>query len=652
MSIEPNLIGLTSVNLFQVTDPIRVHHKQTSEQVLAQWEFLMEPINAIININGTAGNPAANQITETQRANFETALTDLISIARDGFSFDITVGDPPVTKTVRDVITVEMAQDLDNLLRTIESAHPGAQFNTGVATIPIAAARAWRDFAEASPVINQIVQHMNSARAVGGVWNENGTYLDGVVNERGILQVGSLQSMIELLFVKTGNELLADNLEQLEAALQVNQKALQSLTSIQGLHNNIAAYSKGDLTKELGVITPGGSIPDPLTPIPEDRTRADEYTSQAGEISAFFDSIKPKLGPGLESAYDIISSYLTAVDKIKDLSIVTKFNTLNSQINTTMSELTTSQVGWTEAERTLFVRAVIEYRTVATEYNNLIKQLTASLQPFRELLGIAPNAPFVINLPLPLGLTTIEINDNVLLPMPTFTSDQIPFPIIPIPPNQFGSTSAQLIAFRDGLLAQTQAIFAQPFNTNIVNGVPAPSNADVIATGLYSFPAISSGNNPIASFDLANKIQQQYVILNEQIDALSLDANQVADPNSLLSRLKVVVADMENAGINDIPAVAGFGGLSDANKKAMVQAITAFANEWVLDGLAADNAAASGKIQENLGFAITAAQSLNDQQKEETRRFLFLFEEFYKSASAILTKITQILEKMAQNINR
>jgi hypothetical protein len=59
-----------------------------------------------------------------------------------------------------------------------------------------------------------------------------------------------------------------------------------------------------------------------------------------------------------------------------------------------------------------------------------------------------------------------------------------------------------------------------------------------------------------------------------------------------------------------------------------------------------------GDSQQNLTFAMTSAQGLNDRQKEEVRRFLFVFEEFYKSAAAMLQRITQILEKMAQNISR
>lgn len=121
------------------------------------------------------------------------------------------------------------------------------------------------------------------------------------------------------------------------------------------------------------------------------------------------------------------------------------------------------------------------------------------------------------------------------------------------------------------------------------------------------------------------------------------------DPNvrseSLLGKLETVLKD-----INSRFAVDGSTGALKSST-ALEEAVTA----WLLDNYDKRSDAAItevGKIQQNITFAITAGQSLNDTQKEEVRRFMFLFEEFYKSASAILTKISQILEKIAQGMAR
>lgn len=57
-----------------------------------------------------------------------------------------------------------------------------------------------------------------------------------------------------------------------------------------------------------------------------------------------------------------------------------------------------------------------------------------------------------------------------------------------------------------------------------------------------------------------------------------------------------------------------------------------------------------GKFQSNITNAITAGQSLNDTQKQDVQNFLFVFEEYYKSASSVLQQLTQLLQRIAQGI--
>lgn len=76
---------------------------------------------------------------------------------------------------------------------------------------------------------------------------------------------------------------------------------------------------------------------------------------------------------------------------------------------------------------------------------------------------------------------------------------------------------------------------------------------------------------------------------------------------------------------------------------------------WIMDNyqsLNTTDATKAGAYQQNITAAITSAQATNDQQKETVRNNLFLFEEFYKSASTVLTQLNQIITKMAQNVGR
>lgn len=104
------------------------------------------------------------------------------------------------------------------------------------------------------------------------------------------------------------------------------------------------------------------------------------------------------------------------------------------------------------------------------------------------------------------------------------------------------------------------------------------------------------------------------------------------DPNSLLAKCRSVLLDLNNIANNP----------------------TAQSN-WVLDNytaLSGTDSVNAGQIQQRLTNAITAGQSLNDTQKQTVQRYLFLFEEYYKSASAILQKISQLIEKMGQSVSR
>ena len=106
---------------------------------------------------------------------------------------------------------------------------------------------------------------------------------------------------------------------------------------------------------------------------------------------------------------------------------------------------------------------------------------------------------------------------------------------------------------------------------------------------------------------------------------MAIHPDQVSDPNSLASRAQKVIDDMNS-----------------------VSAAT-----WILDRYSAINtasAAQAGLYQQNLTFAITAAESLNDSDKEKVRRFMFIFEEYYKSAAGILRQVHEIIAKMAQGI--
>lgn len=151
----------------------------------------------------------------------------------------------------------------------------------------------------------------------------------------------------------------------------------------------------------------------------------------------------------------------------------------------------------------------------------------------------------------------------------------------------------------------------------------------------FALSAGSSGQIQFSS-DIAKlkaKLSAQIPLLSATTPRLPLDQGGGEDPTTLLSKVRAVLKDLTD---NDLTTYEG--------QKA-----------WVEDkygGLVGTDSTNSGLIQQALTFATTAGQSLNDTQKETVRRYLFLFEEYYKSASAVLQKISQIIEKMGQSISR
>lgn len=210
-------------------------------------------------------------------------------------------------------------------------------------------------------------------------------------------------------------------------------------------------------------------------------------------------------------------------------------------------------------------------------------------------------------------------------------------------------------------LAQMQNLHNQittrssAFNFNYQNkyGADNPSAWSPI----YQSAASAYYNTPVtpyivSSLNLVSGYMQLISIrnaLSAQIKALSATTPESAlnSSTSLYGTLKTVMNDLNTAFVDS-------HGNPVLSTTASSSAIAGF-KKWMLDNYSAfnsPNANQAGAYQQNITFAITAGENLNDTQKETVRNYLFIFEEYYKSASSALQAITQIIQKMAQNIAR
>ena len=125
----------------------------------------------------------------------------------------------------------------------------------------------------------------------------------------------------------------------------------------------------------------------------------------------------------------------------------------------------------------------------------------------------------------------------------------------------------------------------------------------------------------------------------------ALRGDEELDPDSLEGKLKDIFASL--------PSERGPMWTPESDAPPPEGTVAA----WLIDGMnkydeTGDDAEDRGIYHTAIAEAMTAASNLNDEQKSDLKRVMFVFEEFYKSASAIMSRVTQLLEKMAQNISR
>jgi hypothetical protein len=182
-------------------------------QSLATIQTTLNLVNPIQNTDPTQG------ATGTDYTNFYTALTNLTNLATNGVS-------DPSDPSVIYYMTPQMAQAYQNVTGAIQAA--------GIPLTPVGGTEAQEDAA--------IKSYTSTWASLSGyglnqiLTNASGVYTDS----------STLQSMIELVYVKAGNDQLLNQLNSLQNALQANQNSLDVLTIIQNISNEVAVQPTGN----------------------------------------------------------------------------------------------------------------------------------------------------------------------------------------------------------------------------------------------------------------------------------------------------------------------------------------------------------------------------------------------------------------------
>lgn len=219
---------MSSISLVPVTingQTYQANLEYTAGPVAAAFQQNLQTFVDVFNLPASS---ALSSITSTTATQMSTAIAQLLNLAQNGVSVQVDPSLPPKQY----FLSVEMARDLDLLIQSLKAA--GAP--DPAAGITVAQAQMWKSLAAASPVIAAI---LNAAISSSGEANR------------------SLQALVELVYVKTGNEVMADSLASLEQALSTTQDSLNILQDLQTLHNRVTVNSQPAFSTIFNVSRPG-----------------------------------------------------------------------------------------------------------------------------------------------------------------------------------------------------------------------------------------------------------------------------------------------------------------------------------------------------------------------------------------------------------
>ncbi len=568
-----------------------VTYEYTSGILTTQFNSDMETILGVLNKRPDSVNPPDNTIvpTQTDYANLISAMANLTQLAQNGVNND------PLLPGSTYYMTAQMAGSLGQVLSSLNAVGISVQnAQSNPPSDPVALIQQWQSLAGFG--IQQVVQNA-VASSIGAT--------------------SSLQSMIELEYVKEGNDYIATNLGNLEAALSTSQGIVNNLTVVQNILNQIT------VTNSNSVNFTTSSLASNFTQIPSGAIAALEALNMPNQtVPASYNYILSQITPtNTEVNPDPINpgaldSLLTA---LAAGNVTT--NTFTAQANAFLG--------------TAYINDKDAMAGLQNFYNNPANELGGI--SFDQFLG----EQFLFTPSL--GQTalsdylSLKSNPPLITVSVSFKSAYANDIAGAVSLSQAGGTT-----YASALALQTQAaliinkyIAGSPTNYVSVYHIMASAQFTQI------FPTATPTSNAFSSLLAA------YNSLKTGLTNLQTQTGQSASTqNSLAYFINLVAKDISSHIVN-----LNTTGLT-------APAITALQNtaisQYIIDNQnkQLDTAAGfkAGSIQTNVTNAVSSAQNLNNQQQVQVTNYEFIFQSFYTSASDVLTNLSKILEGIAQSI--
>jgi hypothetical protein len=198
-----------------------------------------------------------------------------------------------------------------------------------------------------------------------------------------------------------------------------------------------------------------------------------------------------------------------------------------------------------------------------------------------------------------------------------------------------GSTSSKALdtSYVGSYRIQTSTLFGKPV-VPVVNANPTV-NGSFQPLDLYD----SSGNiTAVVTSTDANNLRTQYVQLEGQLSQAIAQLQKAGGSSTLITSLQQIQSDM-------------MGGNSSTAVTTTLQLDQNITN-WLEDNMGNPSATTSGNYQTDITNSINDASQINQTQQNTLQQYTFVFQEFYESASSIMSQLNQLLNDVEQNISK
>ena len=591
---------------------------------------------------------------------FNAALAAIVNVIQNGIErprLDKDGNEVVPTELVTHYATTEIAREFDLLIKSLLAA--GYDYTQ---TPDLTSFRRWQNIGENGNLLTEML------RLIGFV----DPTLSGPAQEAGLGYASdSMQRMLEVEYITRGTELIFNDMEQLRERQVTTKEALELLTEVQTLHNEIAPNEVTDL--------------DNARAFTEDQVSSTFIVNDSGSYATLLANSALPLGdPNAVRIDGVFSTPIT---------ILTPWTSPNNFPNAV-------QIADLETKAELTTRLTNNsFNIFQSDGKTLLQQIWDNGGNFTWLDGETDfdfgggglyystrNAgPLAIPTGVAWAAATAAQKAAVI---DQFVDQYIGQWEANASPGPLGFASAHRGTSNFTLVTGGFSIPSTPAFTRLSYRTEGPVDNILTDTSLDNNAFLSKWNKVLDTYFVPVEVFSE---LNASPTSVPGFVNVFADLRARLGpviaklqseRFDVVNAQREQAGQTPYTTVAAMlanttdgpttpGTLEDALVKIAgdMDAPTGFTptggatddaeaiRYWIIDSWPSgatqtDGIADRSTIQNNIKTGITAAANINDEQKEELRKTLFLFEEFYKSASALLAKITQLIEKIAGNISR